>query len=105
MDSPLYSSMRPVLQGLPANDDPARFTRTSGDSKQPNKPWVRQLKDLEEECSTRGPAGLAFQTSGFWNLDMIFGEGQNFQTSDGPSESPPKFERRDLGRIDADLCR
>ena len=39
------------------------------------------------------------------HLSRIFGEGPNFQISDGPSESPPKFETLDLGCIDDDFCK
>ena len=38
-------------------------------------------------------------------MNRIFGEGPNFQISDGPSESPPNFERLVLDCVDADFCK
>ena len=36
---------------------------------------------------------------------MIFGEGQHDQISDGPSESPPNFEKLVLGCVDANFIK
>ena len=46
---------------------------------------------------------LAFQTSGLWILSRIFGEGPNFQISDGQSESSPNFASLVVGCFDADF--
>ena len=48
--------------------------------------------------------GLAFfRPQDFVILNRIFGEGPDVHISDGPSESPSKFERLVLGCIDTDL--
>ena len=51
----------------------------------------RAYKNLEVEVR---PAGLEFQTSGFWNLNRIFEEDANFQISDGPSEREGAKEKK-----------
>ena len=50
------------------------------------KRWITTV----QACATLNVfiIGLAFQTSGFWNLNRIFGEDSNFQISDGPLNHP-----------------
>ena len=54
-------------------------------------------------AAAEGRLGSRFKPRETWK--GVFGDGPNFEVSDGPSESPPNFERLVLGCIDANFCK